>query len=182
MWTLVKIFIVFGTGASITRLIVADKKPFAGLRARWQQHFTRAVDDILFGKVLPNLSPDPAAWNEDWADKTRYQRRIALIREVERQQGNDAPLPFFASRKAHRRQAPWGEFYDPLVKATGRVQFIDCPWCVGFWVFLVTWAVAIPVLWDWSTDFGGVPLCVWWVPLALTSRWVNGLLGHFDET
>lgn len=164
--------LVFGVGASITRLVTKDF-PFETLRERWEGHFSYRQDRILeeVGRLLP---ADSAKW--DKPGLSRVERRMALLHEVGDRSEEEPPVPFLVRGERRRLSRPWSSISDRLVKLKGLMDFIRCPWCVGFWVFLALWVLAWLAVLGVEAQVWGVPFGALVLPLALAYRWAGAIV------
>ena len=93
--------------------------------------------------------------------------RLAVARRVEAARAAADEGEYSGGKPAlvesfRRRQRRWHTAY----------EFLQCPWCVGFWVALAGAVVVVAVLqWSW-----------WWVlPIALAVSHAIGVLARFAE-
>lgn len=168
---------VFAVGASITRLVTKDSL-FEGLRERWEGHFAYRQDKIIakVGQLLP-------ADNEKWSNPSlsRVERRMALLHEVGDRSEEEPPVPFWMRGKRRQLTRPWSAMSDRLVWLRSWVDFIGCPWCVGFWVFLALWVTVWLAILGVGFTAWGVPFGLLVVPLALAYRWAGAIVaGKLD--
>lgn len=164
--------LVFAVGASITRLVTKDSL-FEPLRERWEGHFAYQQDKII-AKVAELLPADTAKW--DNPRHSRLERRMALLHEVGDRAEEEAPVPWRVRGKRRQLGRPWSTMSDRLVWWKSWMDFISCPWCVGFWVFLALWStVWLAILGvhaqAWGVSFGALV-----VPLALAYRWTYAVV------
>lgn len=187
--------LTFGCGASLTRLVTRDSL-LAGFRDRWTDHFAYRRDRILIeidsryqirDKAMENYatlltrSGQPTRKEE----LNREQIQSSLIMDIDQRASEELPLPFWMVGPARTTRRPWGRYQARLAWAADWSKFISCPFCVGFWVYLVV------VAWTWwrgldaatstaellhprlSADFVVLGVVVGG---ALAARWVYALL------
>jgi hypothetical protein len=185
--------LMFGFGASATRLITKDKL-LAGFRDRWAGHFTWRQGRILaainaetsfrleasrnFVAVLnKHRSPDEHVKLETL---TAQQMHDAMLHEVGDRADEERPLPVWAARAKREQVQPWTVRSNQLARLRSYIEFIGCPFCVGFWVFAAT------LLWTWGRCFGfaydlasarvALPVDYVVVAGALAGRWLYALI------
>lgn len=159
--------LVFGVGARLTRLLNRDTL-FEPLRDRWSAHFQARQDRVLreVDAVLPPRQ------RQGGPPPTYIEWRAELMEEVDRRAREEHALPMTKAR------GPWQAHADTLMRLRGYSEFLDCPWCAGFWVFLATWVGAWLLLADASYLIYGGP---WWLVLpglALAYGWVYALIAN----
>jgi hypothetical protein len=163
--------LIFCTGASITRLITKDGL-FEAVRDRWYDHFTYRQDTIL-APLERGMDPLERATYEN---QPHDEKRLFVLRLVGKRAAEEKALPLTVRGKRREVLAPYTVGAARLGRQRMWTEFIGCPWCVGFWVYLVAWVVAWPVVLGWGFTLHGLGFWVWWLPLALSFRWLNGLV------
>jgi hypothetical protein len=161
--------LVFTTGASLSRLIVSDKLS-AGLRDRWEAHWTVYTDRTLAAadRELQIVRNEPTL---EGMGKLRHEIRERAVLE---------PGAYLWTRRRDRlRVRPWSTLQEDLDRYAGYAAFITCRWCAPIWVYLLC------SLWTWGRVFGfsfdvlapaAVPLDWFALAFLLTARWVYGLV------
>ena len=148
------LLVVFGVGASLTRLVTSDKL-LAPLRDRIEERWVWRSIEVLRDGEAGTLVPG----RSDYANPEHvHNMRSEVYRRA------------FAGERRWRKLA-WKLDWIDAYKA-----FVTCPWCTGFWVFLAVALFAWLVVLDVPSTVWGGP---WWlmVPaVALTARWVYGLI------
>lgn len=182
------IVLMFGFGASTTRLVTKDSL-LERFRDRWTEHFTARQARILGVlnaetqfrheamrnfTVLANRNR-PATEQLKPESLTRRQQHDAMLHEVGERADEEPWLSFWITHKKD-----WVAASNRLVWLRSLADFISCPWCVGFWVYLGT------LLWTWGRVFGfaayplSQPIALPWDFLllggAMSARWVYALI------
>lgn len=168
--------LVFGVGARITRLITKDSL-LENFRDRWGNHFAHKQDVVLkeAADVLP-ANRSYSAPELEWPD-----RRMGYLRAIGERSENEQAIPLTLVGKKRTTAQPWTAMSYRLVRLRSFIEFVTCPWCVGFWVFLGAWVVAWGVGLGFSYLVLGGPF--WFVLPALTLSygWVYALVAQkFD--
>lgn len=190
LWLLA--LLTFGAGASLIRLLTKDSL-FEGLRDRWVTHFDAAREDVL--AEIEARHPIRAVAQEKylrgWAERgqprredqlTRQERAMAMLEEIGDRSEAERPAPWYLIGAARRSRRPWSEYSAKLIRIRGYAEFISCPWCVGFWVFLGVWAVSWAVALDSPAEVWGLPFWLALPAVALAYRWVYAVLAtHLDN-
>lgn len=159
--------LVFGVGASVTRLVTRDSI-LETFRDRWQNHWAAQQDKVL--RDAAAILPASKTYDStvEWQD-----RRIALMREIGDRSEAEAAVPFAASRA---KVQPWTAISYRLIRLRSMIEFIGCPWCVGFWTFLLAWIFAWGVQLGFAYDVAGGPFWAVLPALALGYRWLYALI------
>jgi hypothetical protein len=194
MILLVVTILLFGSGASLARLITRDAL-FDGLRDRWRVHFlwrqARAVEasrqmfpplyDTAIATYVAHQAKAGLARNRD--ELTAEERRIAVLHEIGDRSEEEPPAPWWVSGPARTKTRPWSKVSAQLVRLRGYSDFIGCPWCFPVYAF------AAVGLWTWWRVYGFDTVLTWqdlnsaalpadWLVLSvlLTFRWVYALI------
>lgn len=171
MTFLVLALLVFGVGASVTRLITRDSL-FEIFRDRWVDHFV-AKQDVILHRLASELPAkgsysDPAL---EW-----QERRVGLMREVIARSQEEQAIGFWVRGAAREKVQPWTWQSNRLVRLRGLIEFIGCPWCVGFWVFQIAWIFAWGVGLGFAYNLVGLPVWAVLPALALSYRWLYAVI------
>jgi hypothetical protein len=182
------IVLMFGFGASTTRLITKDSL-LTGFRDRWTEHFSARQ-----ARLLGLLNAETQFRHEALrnftvlANKNRLPTEQLKVETLTQRQRHDAMLtevgvradeePWLTWWVTHKRD--WVAASNKLVWLQDLVEAISCPWCVGFWVYLGT------LVWTWGRVFGfaayplSQPIALPWDFLllggAMSARWVYALI------
>lgn len=194
MILLVVTILLFGSGASLARLINRDAL-LDGLRDRWRVHFLwrqarvveasrqmfpplydTAIKTYVAHQAKAGLPRKPEELNSE-------ERRIAVLHEIGDRSEEEPPLPWWVSGSARTKVRPWSKVSAALVRLRGYSDFIGCPWCFPVYAF------AAVALWTWWRVYGfdtsltwaelnGAALPVDWLALSvpLTMRWAYALV------
>lgn len=169
--------LVFCGGARITRLITKDSlPPLENFRDRWGGHFAYR-QDIILQRAAAQL-PAKRAYSApelEWPEK-----RLGLLKEIQARSEVEQAVPLTLTGTKRAAAQPWTAMSYRLIRLRACIDFISCPWCVGFWVYLLCWVFAWGLL--------GFPYLVlgapfWFTLLALTLSfgWVYALVAQqFD--
>lgn len=182
--------LTFLIGASLTRLVTVDAL-IEGLRDRWTVHFTYRQDRILAMVNSRNQIQDVAvaAYLAQLAAQGRTRRRdeltaadvrVAMLHEIGDRAEAEPSAPGWLSGHRRNQLRPWSSISSKLIRLRGWMEFISCPWCVGFWVFLGTGVLmwgrvfAFGVVSEATVNWGAWD--VWLIGGALAARWVYGAI------
>lgn len=167
--------LVFGVGARITRLITKDSL-LENFRDRWGNHFAYKQDLILrHAAVQLPAKSSYSAPELEWPDK-----RIGLLREIGDRSEAEQAIPLTLVGRKRRMAQPWTATSYQLIRLRSCIEFVTCPWCVGFWVFLLAWLVGWAVL-GFPYLVLGAPFWLVLPALTLSYGWVYALIAmRFD--
>lgn len=168
--------LVFGVGARITRLITKDSL-LENFRDMWGAHFAYRQDALL-----KDAAADLPAKKAYSAPELEWpERRMGLLREIgDRSEAEQAvPLTLIGTRRWVAQ--PWTMVSHRLIRLRSFIEFISCPWCVGFWVYLLAWIFAWGVGLGFAYNVAGAPFWAVLPALALSYNWVYALVaGQLD--
>lgn len=169
--------LTFGIGASLTRLITSDGL-FLGFRARWEMHFQWRMDAII-------QEANRTLLVEKAPDDTENSMRVKILHALDGRAAEEPKVSFWAVGAARAKDRPWSVRSGKLSRLGSYYDFVSCPFCVGFWVFLVV------AVWTWWRALGCAtnsyallypyPAADYWlvggvVGTALAMRWVYALI------
>lgn len=175
--TVAVVLLIFGFGASVTFLITRDSL-CEGLRDRWVEHWAYRQETLL--KDIPDVDLVRAAAVDRFLalynarahtpltreTMTRADKREALLHEISIRTAEEAPLPAWIHGQGRDTARPWLAYSRKLVRLKGYQDFIECPFCVGFWVYLGTMA------WTWWRVFDCAQVIVPWSVTRLPADYV----------
>lgn len=163
--------LIFGVGARITRLITKDSL-LENFRDRWANHFAYKQDLVL--KQAWAQLPAKASYSApelEWPDK-----RIGLLREIGERSEAEQAIPLTLTGRKRARAQPWTATSYQLIRLRSFIEFVTCPWCVGFWVFLLAWILAWGVVLHFPYLVLGAPFWFTLPALTLSYGWVYALV------
>lgn len=163
--------LVFGVGARITRLITKDSL-LENFRDRWGGHFEHRQDVILHEAAtqLP-AHQSYSAPELEWPEK-----RMGLLREIHRRSEVEQAVALALTGQQREDAQPWTSKTYRLYRLRTFIEFIVCPWCVGFWVFLAAWIFSWGAGLGFAYDVAGAPFWAVLPALALSYNWVYALV------
>lgn len=163
--------LVFGVGARITRLITKDSL-LENFRDKWGEHFEHRQDLIL--RAAATLLPASKAYSApelEWPE-----RRMGLLREIQARSQAEQAVPLTLTGEKREDAQPWTVMSSRLYRLRTFIEFITCPWCVGFWVFLLAWIFAWGAGLGFAYNVAGGPFWAVLPALALSYGWVYALV------